>query len=148
MVINLIEDDTIELLKECNSGVKMGIASIKEVINQVENNEFKNLLEMSINRHQKLGDETRKVLNRYDDTGEQPNAMAKSMSWMKTNIKMAISPTDETISDLITDGCNMGVKSLNKYLNEYEAASEEAKDIAKKLINEEENLARDIRRYL
>lgn len=126
----------------------MGIASIKEVINQVENNEFKNLLEMSINRHQKLGDETRKVLNRYDDTGEQPNAMAKSMSWMKTNIKMAISPTDETISDLITDGCNMGVKSLNKYLNEYEAASEEAKDIAKKLINEEENLARDIRRYL
>ena len=74
--------------------------------------------------------------------------MAKGMSWIKTNIKLAISPTDETISDLITDGCNMGVKSLNKYLNEYEAASEEAKDIAKKLISEEENLARDIRRYL
>lgn len=144
----MVEDDTIELLKECNSGVKMGIASIKEVINQVENNEFRNLLEMSINRHQKLGDETRNVLNRYDDAGEQPNAMAKGMSWMKTNIKLAISPTDETISDLITDGCNMGVKSLNKYLNEYEAASEEAKDIAKKLISEEENLARDIRRYL
>ncbi len=144
----MVEDDTIELLKECNSGVKMGIASIKEVINQVENNEFRNLLEMSINRHQKLGDETRIVLNRYDDAGEQPNAMAKGMSWMKTNIKLAISPTDETISDLITDGCNMGVKSLNKYLNEYEAASEEAKDIAKKLISEEENLARDIRRYL
>ena len=66
----------------------------------------------------------------------------------ENNIKLAISPTDETISDLITDGCNMGVKSLNKYLNEYEAASEEAKDIAKKLISEEENLARDIRRYL
>lgn len=144
----MVEDDTIELLKECNSGVKMGIASIKEVINQVENNEFRNLLEMSINRHQKLGDETRNVLNRYDDAGEQPNAMAKGMSWIKTNIKLAISPTDETISDLITDGCNMGVKSLNKYLNEYEAASEEAKDIAKKLISEEENLARDIRRYL
>ena len=144
----MVEDDTIELLKECNSGVKMGIASIKEVINQVENNEFRNLLEMSINRHQKLGDETRNVLNRYDDAGEQPNAMAKGMSWIKTKIKLAISPTDETISDLITDGCNMGVKSLNKYLNEYEAASEEAKDIAKKLISEEENLARDIRRYL
>ena len=39
----MVEDDTIELLKECNSGVKMGIASIKEVINQVENNEFRNL---------------------------------------------------------------------------------------------------------
>lgn len=144
----MIEDDTIELLKECNSGVKMGIASIEEVLPKVSSNEFRNMLEMSIKEHQKLGDETRKILNRYNDSGEEPNVMAKSMSWMKTNFKLAVSPTDETISDLITDGCNMGVKSLNKYLNEYDAASEEVKDIAKKLINEEETLARDIRRYL
>ena len=144
----MINDDTVELLKECNSGTKMGINSIEEILNKVENNEFKNLLESSMNEHKRLGDETRKLLNRYNDSGEDPNIMAKSMSWMKTNFKMAVSPSDETISDLITDGCNMGVKSLNKYLNEYEAASEESKDIAKKLINMEENLALNIRKYL
>ena len=144
----MIENDTVELLKECNSGVKMGISSIEEVLDKVENHEFKNLLESSMNEHKRLGDETRKLLNRYDESGENPNIMAKSMSWMKTNLKMAVAPTDETISDLITDGCNMGVKSLNKYLNEYAAASEEAKDITKKLINMEESLAINIRRYL
>ena len=61
---------------------------------------------------------------------------------------MMMSPTDETISDLITDGCNMGVKSLNRYLNEYSAAEEKAKDITKRLINLEEKLAIDIREYL
>jgi hypothetical protein len=45
----------------------------------------------------------------------------------------------------MTDGCNMGVKSLNKYLNEYEAADEVSKDIAKRLIHLEEQLAVDIR---
>ena len=144
----MINDDTVELLKECNSGIKMGINSIEEILDKVENNEFKNLLESSMNEHKRLGDETRKLLNRYNDSGENPNIMAKSMSWIKTNFKMAVSPSDETISDLITDGCNMGVKSLNKYLNEYEAASEESKDIAKKLINMEENLALNIRKYL
>ena len=144
----MIENDTVELLKECNSGVKMGISSIEEVIDKVESNEFKNILESSMNEHKRLGDETRNLLNRYEDSGEDPNIMAKSMSWMKTNFKMAVSPTDETISDLITDGCNMGVKSLNKYLNEYAAASEEAKDITKKLINMEESLAVNIRKYL
>ena len=144
----MIENDTVELLKECNSGVKMVISSIEEVLDKVENNEFKNLLESSMNEHKRLGDETRQLLNRYDDAGEEPNVMAKSMSWMKTNFKMAVSPSDETISDLITDGCNMGVKSLNKYLNEYSAASEEAKDITKKLINMEESLAIKIRKYL
>ena len=144
----MANEDTVRLLRECNSGIKMGISSIEEVLEKVENNEFKNLLESSMNEHKRLGDETRNLLNRYDDSGEDPNIMAKSMSWMKTNFKMAVSPTDETISDLITDGCNMGVKSLNKYLNEYAAASEEAKDITKKLINMEESLAVNIRKYL
>ena len=56
--------------------------------------------------------------------------------------------SDPTVADLITDGCNMGVKSLNKYLNKYEAAEERVKDIAKRLINLEEKLAIDIRKYL
>ena len=42
--------------------------------------------------------------------------------------------SDKTIADLMTDGCNMGVKSLNQYLNQYEAADEKKKDIAKRLI--------------
>lgn len=70
------------------------------------------------------------------------------MSWLKTNVKLAVNESDKTIADLITDGCNMGVKSLNRYLNQYEAADETSKDIAKQLISLEENLAIDIRKYL
>jgi hypothetical protein len=56
--------------------------------------------------------------------------------------------SDATIADLMTDGCNMGVKSLNRYLNQYEAADEVSKDITKRLINLEEKLTIDIRQYL
>jgi len=48
----------------------------------------------------------------------------------------------------MTDGCNMGVKSLHKYLNQYGAADERSKEIAKKLVNLEQKLAVDIRSYL
>jgi hypothetical protein len=74
--------------------------------------------------------------------------MAKGMSWMKTNVKLGLKESDKTIADLITDGCNMGVKSLNRYLNQYEAADERSKDITKRLINLEEQLAVDIRQFL
>ena len=70
------------------------------------------------------------------------------MSWMKTNMKLGMEDTDATIADLMTDGCNMGVKSLNQYLNQYKAADEVSKDITKRLINLEEKLAVDIRSYL
>ena len=74
--------------------------------------------------------------------------MAKGMSWMKTNAMLMMTPDDQTIADLMTDGCNMGVKSLHKYLNEYKAADEGSKEIAKKLVNLEQKLAVDIRCYL
>jgi hypothetical protein len=67
---------------------------------------------------------------------------------MKTNFKISNSHTDSTIADLMVDGCNMGTKSLYKYLNEYSNAEEKAKDIAKRLINVEEKLIVDLRSYL
>ncbi len=74
--------------------------------------------------------------------------MAKSMSWVKTNMKLVMNESDQTIADLITDGCNMGVKSLNRYLNQYQGADEKIKKITKRLIDLEENLAVELRQFL
>ena len=48
----------------------------------------------------------------------------------------------------MTDGCNMGVKSLSRYLNQYKAADEQSKNIAKRLIQLEEGLSVNMRSYL
>ncbi|MBQ4150900.1 MAG: hypothetical protein IJC81_03765 [Clostridia bacterium] len=144
----MIEQDTIKLLKECDAGVKMGVASIDDVLDYVSKSEFKELLIECKNEHEKLREETEVLLHKYHDDGKEPNPIAKGMSWMKTNAKLSFNESDKTVADLITDGCNMGVKSLNKYLNKYEAADEVSKDITKRLINLEEKLAVDIRKFL
>ena len=126
----------------------MGVSSIDDVKDYVENPEFLSLLVNCKDEHDKLDKEIQKLLEKYKDDGKEPNPMAKSMSWVKTNVKLMVNESDETIADLMTDGCNMGVKSLNKYLNKYEAADEVSKDIAKRLINIEEKLLVDIRKYL
>ena len=144
----MIEQDTIKLLRECDAGVKMGISSIDDVLDEVKSVKLKEYLVNCKNEHIELDREINKLLDKYQDEGKEPNPIAKGMSWMKTNMKLAMKESDETIADLMTDGCNMGVKSLNKYLNEYSAADEVTKDICKRLINLEEKLAIDIRRYL
>ena len=144
----MIEQDTIKLLRECDAGIKMGVSAIDEVINHVHAEKFKALLSDCRKEHEKLDKELQVLLNRYHDDGKEPNPIAKGMSWMKTNVKLGMEDTDKTVADLITDGCNMGVKSLNRYLNQYEAADEVSKDIAKRLINLEATLAIDIRPYL
>jgi hypothetical protein len=143
-----VEQDTIRLLRECDAGVKMGISSIGEVLSHVKDADLKqNLAEMKRD-HEILEQDLRTMLNRYEDGGKEPNPMAKGMSWLKTNMKLSWDESDATIADLMTDGCNMGVKSLSKYLNQYRAADETSKNITKRLIRLEEQLAENLRRFL
>lgn len=144
----MIEQDTVKLLRECDAGVKMGIKSIEDVLGYVQSDSLEKYLTDCKDEHEKLGNEINGLLDKYHDDGKEPNPIASGMSWLKTGVKLAFNESDGTIADLMTDGCNMGVKSLNRYLNEYKAADEVSKDIAKRLINLEERLAVDIRDYL
>ena len=144
----MIEQDTIKLLRECDAGVKMGISSIDDVMDHVKSEDFRNKLEKCRREHDDLQIKILQELEKYQDDGKNPNPIAKGMSWIKTNMKLSMEDTDATIAELMTDGCNMGVKSLNRYLNQYKAADEVSKDMAKRLINLEEKLAVDIRQYL
>ena len=146
--MTLIEPDTIKLLRECDAGIKMGVSSIDDVLDNVTNSNFKQVLTECKREHNVLKREIQGLLDRYHDDGKNPNPIAKSMSWMKTNLKLGMDESDATIADLMTDGCNMGVKSLNKYLNQYKAADEVTKDITKRLINLEQQLTVDLRQYL
>ena len=144
----MMEEDTVRLLRECDAGVKMGIQSIEDVQEKVEDNTFFECLRLCKAEHDKLHDEIQQRLSQCQDEGKDPPAMASIMSKMKTGVMMAMHQDDKTIADLMTDGCNMGVKSLNRYLNQYEAADENSKDIAKRLIHLEAQLAVDMRPYL
>jgi len=144
----LIEQDTIKLLRECDAGIKMGVASIEDVLPSVKNAAFRRQLKHCQTAHEELKQEIQTQLDRFQDQGKNPNPIAKGMSWMKTNLKLGLEESDPVIADLMTDGCNMGVKSLSKYLNQYKAADEYSKDITKRLIHLEAQLATDIREFL
>lgn len=142
----MIEQDTIKLLRECDAGIKMGISSIEDVLEYVCEEKLRKELKDCRDEHEKLQKEILKLLEDYEDDGKEPNIMAKGMSWMKTNVKLAMNESDETITELIMDGCDMGVKSLGKYLKQYQAADEQSKDIAKRLIHLENDFGIKLRK--
>lgn len=144
----MIERDTIRLLRECDEGVKMGISSIEDVLSHVRSDTLEKRLSDCKKEHETLSKELQQLLDRYNDEGKDPPAMASVMSELMTKMKLMIRDSDAEIADQMTDGCNMGVKSLSKYLNRYAAADEASKGIARRLIALEEALAVDLRDYL
>ena len=144
----MIEQDTVRLLRECDAGIKMGISAIDEVMDKAQDETLRALLSRSNREHEALRESLQAALNRFGDEGKNPPLLAKAMSAARTNMEMMLKPCDAAIADLITDGCSMGIKSLSRYLNQYAAADESAKDVCKKLIALEEQLARNLRGYL
>ena len=140
--------DTIHLLKECDAGSKMAVTSLDDVMESVQDEKLKELLKKSKDHHTKLGNEIHSMLIQYHSEEKDPNPMAKSMSWLKTNMKMSMDKSDATVADLLTDGCNMGIKSLYKYMNQYANAEAKVKNLCNNLIDIERKLREDLRSYL
>lgn len=123
--------DTLELLRECDSGIKMAVGSIDEVSGHIKDEDLKNLLEKSKEEHSQLGGTIKEQLASLGDDGKDPGIMAKSMSWIKTNVKLGMNDSDRTVAGLMTDGCDMGIKSLTRYLNEYKDADGASRSTAR-----------------
>jgi hypothetical protein len=144
----MMNDDTVRLLRECNEGIKMAVSSIEDVLPSVKSEELKQHLVSCKHEHEKLGNETHSILNKYDVSGKGLSPIAQGMSWVKTNVRLTVRPTDNTVADLMTEGCSTGVKSLHKFLNQYQVADNTAKDITERLIRSEEQLLDDLKPFL
>lgn len=142
------EKDTVALLRECGSGVRMGTESIRQLEDRIQNEAMRSQLVACRQKHERLGHRTDELLQKFNCPPQEPSAMLRGMAWIKTNVKMMADFSDATAADVLTDGCNMGVKSLTKYLNEYSAAAPEARAVTKELIALEEETVRELQPYL
>lgn len=140
--------DDVELLKECDSGVKMGIQGIAGVRDNAEGQDFKNLLQHYEEEHVKILGVIHEKLDEIGVDGKTSNPVARAMSNMSTDMKLMMNNTDEKIADIMMDGCNMGIKSVSRYMNQYAGASKEIMGIANDIVVLEQHFMNELRQYL
>ncbi len=142
------KEETCKLLAECDAGIAMAISGIDDVLPMVTDKTMSITLRNSRKVHQDLAARTHSLIAQVGGKEKKPNPMAVTMSYLKTNLKMITSPGDQTIADVMVDGCNMGMKSLHRYQNRYPDADERAIQVADQLITEEKKLLRDMEHFL
>ena len=142
-------NDTINLLKECDAGLEMAISSLEQVREEAKADNFTNMLDKYYNNHIKIQKDVDKKLVEYNSDGKKANPLAEMMSSMKTSFKLTTTNhTDEEIADLMIDGCNMGIKSVSKYMNQYTNANQDIMQLANDIIVLEQNFMNELRQYL
>lgn len=75
-----MEDDSVNYYGNAMPASKMGISSIDDVMDHVQNDGLRGVLKDSHDIHCRLGDDTHKMLINYHDEGKEPAPMAKAMA--------------------------------------------------------------------
>ena len=121
---------------------------MEQVQAYVKDSQLRKIIEQYNKEHILIGDECHKILDKAGETEKDPSPMAKTFSWISTEIKMMINDDEKKIADIMVDGCNMGIKALSRYLNEYKEADKESRNLTKKLIRLEQDFMNDLLGYL
>ena len=140
--------ETISILKECDAGVKMALASLDDVWEHVQQSELRAILNTTRAQHQAVGREVQQMLDEYGGKEKDPNPVARKMSAVMTRTKLGLDKSDAACARVLAEGCDMGVQSLHRYLNRYRGAEVPARAACRTLVAIEEQLGRDLRQFL
>jgi len=83
-----MNEQTLDLLDQVNTGCKMAINSMKQVKEYIVDDKLKNLINSYTDEHERLEKETGDQLARYGKGEEKPGLMASAMSWISTEAKL------------------------------------------------------------
>ena len=136
------------LLRETDAGIQMGVSSLGGIMEDIENGELRQIVRDHKAEHDRLGDEARRLLHLYGSEEGDAHPFARAMSTAKTAVKMTLDRSDRTAAELITDGCSMGIRSLNHYLNVYKNADSNVTTLTKRVIRSEQRLIDDVKGFL
>ena len=144
----MINQYGVELIRECNSGSKMAVSGIRDVMGEVKDEKLRRLLNGYIEKHEAYGEELHRVMSRENIEPTEPKIMGKAMAKIMTEMKLMINDSPAKIADIMMDGCDMGIRSISRVQNSCWQADKEVFELSEELIKIEQYMANGLRRFL
>ena len=143
----MTNEDTFSLLKECDAGVKMATDSLDDARKYASTSEMRALLNTSRQQHEWIGREVQNMLEKCGGKDKEPHPIARKMASVKTNVKLSADSSEQSIAEIVSNGCNMGVKSLRGYLDQYKGAEVPARALCRTLVAVEQQLGMEMQQF-
>ena len=117
------------ILNELNKGIKMGMDSISNVAEKVQNKDLKENLQFQYNKYNELLNVVNNQLSSYGEFPKEVNPMLKAMGWVGIQLNTIDNKSDSKISEMMIQGLNMGIIEGVKLLNQNPSTKSEVKNI-------------------
>lgn len=140
--------NAIYVLNEINKGIKMGMDSISNVSEKVEDDNLKNDLKFQYDKYNDILNKVSSELGNYDDFPQELNPMQKAMGWMSVEFNTMDDRSNSKIAEMMLKGTNMGIIEGVKLLNHNPDLEQNVKNILNEFIKFQENNVEQLKKYL
>jgi len=137
-----------EMLNYIYQNSQMGVTTISQLIDIVEDEEFRNHLKSQLEEYQEIHSLARQKLNEngYDEKGI--GAFDKIKTYLMINMQTLTDRSASHIAEMLIIGSNMGVINAVKNLKKYHDAEPDIRNLMERLLRTEENNIQQLKAFL
>ena len=141
---------TLSLLEAMYKNVRMGADSIIDIMPKVADEDMKNELTSELERYEEFSKEIEGSILNMGEQAKDQGIMAKLGTKMSVAMNTMVDSTTSHIAEMMIQGGTMGITDATKLLREYEntSCSEDALDIARRIIKYEEETVERLKKFL
>lgn len=138
----------VEILNYIHQNSQMGQDTLKQIINIVDDKNFKSMLQEQFQEYKKIFDISVQKLNSLDKDSKGINPLEKISSYIMINLKTLTNKTPSHISEMLIQGSTMGIIDITKKLKEYKDADKDILNLGEKLLKTEQQNLEEAKKFL
>lgn len=141
-------ENEINVLDELNKGACMGMDAIHFILDKVEDDHLKQILETQYAKYQSI---STKICNLYPEySRKEPHdtsAMNKAMTWYGIEMKTLTDKSVSKIAEILLQGTNMGIIEGRKLLN-HKNTNNEVHSLVQDYVDMQEEMVEKLKQFL
>lgn len=141
-------NNNVEFLNYVSKNAEMGSTSIKDLIDVVEDEKFKEILRNQIDEYEKIYEEANQLLDNYNEEQKEINSLQKFTSYIMIKMNLLTNKSTSHIAEMMMKGSNMGIIDIEKKLNSFDNLDKNVNRLGEKLLKIEENNVEQLKPYL
>lgn len=138
-----------ELLNFIYQNSQMGVTTIEQLMDIVEDTDFKKQLKSQLNEYREINTEAMKLLNKNGLDEKGIGSFEKLRTYLMINMQTLINKTASHVSEMMILGSNMGILDAVKNIKHYkDTAEKDIISLMERLLKFEENNVQKLKEYL
>lgn len=141
-------NNNLDFLNFISKNAEMGFTSINDLIDEIEDENFKKIIKKQKEKYEEIYDEASKLIDKYDEEQKGVTPMEKFSSYIMIKMNLLADKSINHIAEMMIKGSNMGIIDIRKKLNSYDEIDKKVNHLGEKLLETEENNIEQLKPFL